>query len=143
MKIDKNKKIQNIIISILCIIIFIICVIVMIILNEKSDYIKYNKTIMKEEYYTVMNCDDFYNTYILDNKNIIKGQNSLIFTDSEERIFILNLIDTENIMIIDLKSPNHIIYLLFPSYDDYIKYTDLIRIFNNSYCDTDKQIYIQ
>ena len=91
-----------------------------------------------------MDSAQFYNQFIKNNKTIKRSNNYLVFTDSEERIFILNINDYKDIKIIDQKNyPNSIIYILFPDYRNYNRYIDLINIFNNSYIEPNKQVYIQ
>ena len=144
MRTDKIKKIKNRICIILGVFAFSIFITTSVILSDTFQYNRYKETIMENELYSIMDSDQFYNQFIKNNKTIKRSNDYLVFTDSEERIFILNINDYKDIKIIDQKNyPNSIIYILFPDYRNYNRYIDLINIFNNSYIEPNKQVYIQ
>ena len=144
MRTDKIKKIKNRICIILGVFAFSIFITTSAILSDTFQYNRYKETIIENELYSIMDSDQFYNQFIKNNKTIKRSNDYLIFTDSEERIFILNINDYKDIKIIDQKNyPNSIIYILFPDYRNYNRYIDLINIFNNSYIEPNKQVYIQ
>lgn len=144
MRTDKIKKIKNRICIILGVFAFSIFITTSAILLDTFQYNRYKEAIIENELYSIMDSDQFYNQFIKNNKTIKRSNDYLVFTDSEERIFILNINDYKDIKIIDQKNyPNSIIYILFPDYRNYNRYIDLINIFNKSYIEPNKQVYIQ
>ena len=100
MRTDKIKKIKNRICIILGVFAFSIFITTSVILSDTFQYNRYKETIMENELYSIMDSDQFYNQFIKNNKTIKRSNDYLVFTDSEERIFILNINDYFYIFII-------------------------------------------